>query len=33
MDGDGGAAAEYDEYLPAENLSPAILINVYGIWV
>lgn len=31
MDGNGGVAAVCDEYLPAEYLSPAILINVYGI--
>jgi hypothetical protein len=33
MDGNGGLAAVCDEYLPAENLSPAILINVCGICV
>jgi hypothetical protein len=33
MDGDGGLAAVCDEYSPAENLSPAILVNVCGICV
>jgi hypothetical protein len=33
MDGNGGLTAMYDEYLPAENLSPAILIDVCGLCV
>jgi len=33
MDSDGGLTAVCDEYLPAENLSPAILIDVCGLCV
>jgi hypothetical protein len=33
MDGNGGLAAVYDDYLPAENLSPAILIDVCRLCV
>jgi hypothetical protein len=33
MDGNGGVAAVCDEHLPAENLSPAILIDMCGLCV